>query len=152
MNTIHSIANNKEELKIFIDYLKQEKPSVLLEIGTFKGVSSAIASQYVDKVITIDKYNNLDKENKRSNVKYIIIESEQEKADLIEYIYFDMAFIDGMHRAPYPEKEFKMCKRCGKVLFHDYIDNKAFQGVTDIVNKLDCEIKKPFAFWRQKDD
>ena len=31
-----------------------------------------------------------------------------------------MAFIDGNHRPPYPELDFKMVKKAGVVLFHDY--------------------------------
>lgn len=115
-----------------------------LEIGTYRGVSAAAMSEFVEKVITIDlrfgklEYNRVhqvdprDAEHDRhafwralgvDNIEFIQVEDDAEKKTVIEALDFDFVFIDGAHDATV-RNDFELVKRCGRVLFHDADDNR----------------------------
>ena len=103
-----------------------------LEIGTYRGVSAAEISRYVDRVVTIDlKHGRQEQLGERfdrrafwdslgiDNIELHLIADDTEKAELIDSLDFDFAFVDGAHDATVAD-DFELVKRCGRVLFHDY--------------------------------
>jgi protein-L-isoaspartate O-methyltransferase len=161
-----SVIGRENEREILTRFLVENKINTLLEIGTFKGVATAYISQFVNKIITIDiaeqpgKYK-LWEELDIKNIEHYTVKTENEKAKIIKNLEFDFAFVDGMHRAPFPEKDFNYTAKCGRVLFHDYRPGEImFAGVFDIVNKIiyttkilpygKCEIDLPFAYWNRE--
>lgn len=108
-----------------------------LEIGTYRGVSAAEISQYVDRVITIDlKHGKLEHNGEThdrhafwaslgvDNVTLIQVADDEEKRRVIDGLSFDIAFLDGAHDAAGVRGDFALTKRCGRVLFHDADDNR----------------------------
>lgn len=153
-----SVIRFEDQRKILTDYLLRLKPKFMLEIGTCRGVTTAYMSQFVEQIVTIDVKDYPGRKEfwdemgiKRSNVIFQKVNDESEKRKFIQELDFDFAFVDGGHRRPWPEQDFEMVKRCGRVLFHDYSDDWKYDGVKEIVDKLgNCEIKKPFAYWENK--
>lgn len=107
-----------------------------LEIGTYRGVSAAEMSQYVDKVVTIDLHHGrieqLGEQFDRkafwrklgiNNVQLVLVANDAEKKVFVDAMQFDFAFIDGAHDATVAD-DFALVKRCGHVLFHDADDNR----------------------------
>ncbi len=140
------------------------KPRVLLEIGTLKGLSSAMFARYCPKVITVDiepddmrlkMWKSFGVEEK---IIPVLINSNRQKAQILKKTEFDMAFLDGDHSYGGVRSDFKITKCCGCVLFHDYKpDQKKFKGLVKFVDRL-----KPvthffgmphsrFAIWIAKD-
>ena len=108
----------------------------VLEIGTYRGVSTCEISQYVDRVITIDlidgKLEHTDPGFDRQefwtalgidNIELRLVADDAEKKALVDTLDFDFAFIDGAHDHTVRD-DFEMVKRCGRVLFHDADDNR----------------------------
>ena len=107
-----------------------------LEIGTYRGVSAAEMSQYVERVITIDlKSGRLEQTDpgydRRAfwdsigahNIESILVADDREKKAVIDALEFDFAFVDGAHDQTVRD-DFELVKRCGRVLFHDADDNR----------------------------
>lgn len=148
-------------LEMVLNYLKSR---TILEIGTYRGVSAAVMSQFCDKVITIDlKHGKLEQNNELfdreefwkglgvDNIDLHLIEDDKEKEELIKTLDFDLAFIDGAHDETV-KNDFELVKHCGKVLFHDYDDRKqpCLNYVFDFINTLPREKVKLFdifALW-----
>ena len=108
----------------------------VLEIGTYKGVSAAAISQYVEPVTTIDlvrgRLEHTDPSFDREefwrsmgigNITQILIGNDAEKKAIVDALDFDFAFVDGAHDATV-RNDFELVKRCGLVLFHDAADNR----------------------------
>ena len=135
-----------------------------LEIGTYRGCSTAAIAQYVERVTTIDLlhgYVERDGGFDRlafweslglRNIAFVQVTDDAEKALAVSALDFDFAFIDGGHDAESVRRDFEMVKRCGRVLFHDY-DASGRPGrhhVYDFVNELpadEVEIMGDFALW-----
>lgn len=128
-NTLKKIFENKGYKKV-------------LEIGTYRGLSAAWISYYVNEVITIDlEYGLLDFYSKRfnfpvfpryydiwdfldiKNIHLKLVKNDIEKYEFINAIDFDIAFIDGDHIGGIIN-DFEYCKKCKKILFHDYDNSK----------------------------
>ena len=139
-----------------------------IEIGTYKGTGTALLAHYADKVVTIDKSNYIDKYNfwleygVYNRIESYVINSDEDKADLLSKIDFDFAFIDGDHSKKGVKTDFEIVKKCGRVLFHDYYEqgsgfdmgSAGMQGIVDVVAKLpkdEMTISKPFAYWEKRD-
>ena len=108
----------------------------VLEIGTYRGCSTAEIAQYVERVITIDlKHGRIEQNGEDfdrrafweslgiSNVELILVKDDAEKARIVNALDFDLAFIDGAHDQTVAN-DFALTKRCGRVLFHDADDNR----------------------------
>ncbi len=155
-----SILNATEDEYKFRQMLQKSKYPIkcALEIGTFKGTGTALMAHYAKKVITIDKFNFVDKYafwmefDVYQKIFSYIIEDEEDKKKLIDTLDFDFAFIDGDHTEEGIRSDLACVKRCGRVLFHDYYDDEA-QGIVPVVNELaktDRVINNmPFAYWER---
>ncbi len=121
---------------VFEAVLNGHRDWVVLEIGTYKGVSAAALSEHCALVHTIDlRYGKLEKNggtwDRRAfwdslgadNIMFICVDNDKEKAGVIKHLQFDLAFIDGGHTASAVQRDFDMVKHCGRVLFHDADDN-----------------------------
>ncbi len=135
-----------------------------LEIGTYRGCSSAEIARHCGRVVTIDlRYGKLERNHTKfdraafwnslgvHNIELHLVEDDTEKAALVGTLDFDFAFIDGAHDATV-RNDFAIVERCGKVLFHDY-DAGGRVGrnhVYDFVNSLpkgQVQIMGIFALW-----
>ena len=121
---------------VFEAVLNGKRHWTVLEIGTYKGVSSAVLSQHCAMVHTIDlRYGKLEQNLTTwdrnafwnslgiSNVALHLVDDDKEKADVIRTHHFDLAFIDGGHTTAAVQRDFELVKHCGRVLFHDADDN-----------------------------
>jgi predicted O-methyltransferase YrrM len=108
----------------------------VLEIGTYRGCSTAEIAQYVDRVITIDlKHGRIEQSGEEfdryafwqslgvNNVELRLVKDDAEKARIVNTLDFDLAFIDGAHDQTVAN-DFALTRRCGRVLFHDADDNR----------------------------
>lgn len=172
------IADESTE-KLFCEFITKHKINHVVEIGTFFGTSALAFSLIADKVTTIDikewteaKYLWGALPAVAHKITQIIVSSEKEKADILDNLNFDFAFLDGGHSYSCVRLDFEITKKCGRVLFHDYftaeddipgIDFKIdiakgkdpilFEGVKRFVDTLPKEeviIKKPFAYWEKR--
>lgn len=149
--------------------LKDKGYGTVIEIGTYRGVAAAEMSQYCERVVTFDLKNGrleqLGEPFDRYafwtslgiyNVELALVESDIEKAEIIDGMQFDFAFVDGAHHDPeIIAADFNLVKRCGRVLFHDY-DRRGVVGqdyVCDFVDSLpkhQVEKLDIFALWTNK--
>ena len=135
--------------------LKDMNIKTAFEIGTFRGVSTALLAHYADRVITLDvKYFEEAMylwayAGVMEKIEYIVITDENKK-EVISNIDFDFVFIDGHHDYESVKKDFELTKKCGRVLFHDYLSTCS--GVIKLVDSLpknEVVIKRPFAYWEK---
>lgn len=135
-----------------------------LEIGTYRGCSTAAMAQHVEHVTTIDlRHGYVEREGGFDrlafwhslglhNIRFMQVTDDADKARMVAALDFDFAFIDGGHDAASVRCDFDIVKRCGRVLFHDY-DTSGRPGrhhVYDFVNELpadEVEIIGEFAMW-----
>jgi len=119
-----------------------------LEIGTYRGVSTAEMAQHCEHVITIDlKHGKLEQSGDRfdrrgfwdslgiRNITMLLVEDDAEKKALVDVMLFDFAFIDGAHDETVRD-DFNLVKRCGRVLFHDADDNRMRQHKQNASNHV----------------
>ena len=98
----------------------------ILEIGTFQGLSAAILAEHAHLVTTIDIERQPVAEEVwkffgvRDRIMYAIAKDDVQKAEIVRYTTFDMAFVDGAHDRPNAVFDFALTRRCGHVLIHDY--------------------------------
>jgi predicted O-methyltransferase YrrM len=155
---------------VFEKFLKGKGYKTVLEIGTYKGVSAAEISQYVERVITIDLKQGRVEQTDGSfdrkafweslgikNIELILVADDAEKKAIVDKLEFDFAFVDGGHDAQSVAFDFSIVKRCGRVLFHDADDNskRAFKqdannDVFEFIDKLpkeEVQFVDIFAMW-----
>lgn len=141
-----------------------------LEIGTYRGCSTAEIAQYVERVITIDlKYGKLEYNRDTGtdprdatydreafwqslgidNIDLILVADDAEKAAVVGALDFAFAFIDGAHDEGV-RLDFELTRRCGRVLFHDCDPaGKAPNYVYNFVQSLPGKITQDdiFCLW-----
>lgn len=113
------------------DLLRIIRAQTILEIGTLRGCSAAVFSNYASNIVTIDTASSPESDRIlagevwsylkiRNVVRSFLAHDDIHKLDIIRSQSFDMAFIDGGHS--YEDVQFDFCcvKACGIVLFHDY--------------------------------
>jgi predicted O-methyltransferase YrrM len=162
-----NLPNGAEEIKRFMC----KKPiHRAVEIGTFRGITSALMSQYCNQLVTIDlKSGQYEKQQGKidwndtplrhdiwdaleiNNISLMLINNNTDKQEIINNLQFDFAFIDGDHSYEGVKADFQMVKHCGRVLFHDY--DKA-EGkdcpVRDFIHTIKTgtfEYTTDFAYW-----
>ncbi len=167
-----SALNIRNGAEIIADVMQKDKITTAIEIGTYRGFTSAIMSQYCKELYTFDlKHGRIEQvkdihpeqaEIARSelwkdlgihNIHLALIEDDIEKARILEHMKFDFAFVDGAHDETV-KNDFELVKKCGRVLFHDYDDSgcKAKNHVYDFINTLpkdEVEVIDIFAYWRK---
>lgn len=143
--------------KIFREFLGSRDIKRAVEIGTWRGVSTALIAHYAQQVTTVDityypeampvwMYFGIQKK-----IEYVVVENNEAKKQLLDRMDFDFAFIDGNHSHDEVAYDFELVRKCGRVLFHDY-GIAHCMGVMDFVNHLPNEeliIKRPFAYWEK---
>lgn len=164
-----NLPNGAEDLVMFMN----RKPvNIAIEIGTLKGVTSALMSLHCNKLFTFDLlYGQLEKIKDtadwvdtpiRTEIwKYLgvynkiwfqPIKCNNSKERHIKMIGdFDFAFIDGDHSYEGVKFDFDLVKHCGRVLFHDYDKAPGKKcPVRDFINTIKegkIETTKDYAYW-----
>ena len=164
-NHIHrSVLTDDEQERLFRSFLYGKDIKCAIETGTYKGTTTALLARYADKVVTIDKFNYIDKYafwleyGVHDKIVSYVVEDDADKAVLLSNIDFDFAFLDGDHSVEGVKADFDMVKRCGRVLFHDYYEEGSKydngtakrQGIVPLVDSLpqdEVKIGRPFAYW-----
>lgn len=131
-----------------------------LEIGTYQGISAIVLSQFFEKVVCVSVDHRPRKLMKRNivdhlgltNIEFIDVQDNEQKAKAIQELEFDFCYSDGDHTND-TRTDFELVKHCGKVLFHEYWPIQV--PVWNLVNSLppdevriaayDC-----FAYWERK--
>ena len=162
-----SALNLKDGYEDLVYFLSKRKIKTAVEIGTFRGLTSCVISQYCDNLITIDIENGLVenyetrqlvkkyprrkaiwKELDITNIRQVIINNNQEKADLLKDIEYDFVFIDGDHSYEGVKYDYELVKECNQILFHDYDRREGKSSpVRDFIDTLEItEHTKDFAY------
>jgi predicted O-methyltransferase YrrM len=160
-----SALNIRDGEGVFRSVLQGAGYKHVLEIGTFRGVSAACMAQYVDRVTTIDLHHGRIEQlgqtwDRRGmweqlgidNIDLRLVNDDAEKAEIVNSLDFDFAFVDGCHDSSVAN-DFALVKRCGAVLFHDYDrrGRKELDYVADFIDTLPKhQLKKIdiFALWK----
>lgn len=148
--------------KVITDIFHNNKMKTALEIGTYNGITAAILTDYFEKVITIDifdekiKYKIVEYLGLERDIEFKLVNSEIEKENFINSINFDFAYIDGNHFT-YTYSDWMMTRKCGRCLFHEY--NPDQKAVYDLISSLPQKEVKffqeygkhlNFAYWNNK--
>jgi hypothetical protein len=93
------------------------------EIGTWNGLTAVILSKFFGEVVSVEIIHNQVKHDivrhlGIKNIRFIDIDSNDEKRGIAENLQFDFAYLDGNH-ADDTEIDFAMTQKCGRVLFHE---------------------------------
>ena len=118
--------------------LKGEFPNVIVEIGTYVGISALLLIQYCNCLHTFDITDHPPRQKVwdfagvedndlmcGGNIFFHHIKDDNEKAKILTSIKPDFCFIDGRHHGGI-DVDFNMLKgRCNKFLFHDYCPKKS---------------------------
>lgn len=104
---IHDIifrSSSVEKLDRFRILVERLKPKVVLEIGTYKGLSTAVLASIAEKVYTFDIVHQPWARdiwvalNVNKRIRYIIIQDIYEIEACLEDVKFDFAFMDAEHQ------------------------------------------------------
>jgi SAM-dependent methyltransferase len=150
-----SVAGNEQ---IFIESLSTKSVKTVLEIGTHYGVTAAFFAELGYNVITIDIERSdmavdlWKRLNLSDKITYHIVDNNNEKVKVIDKSNFDFVFIDGDHRSGQVKIDFDAVRKCGNVLFHDYVHGYAgFEGTAEVVDSLpikQIKVMGDFALWQ----
>lgn len=96
----------------------------LVEIGTCNGLTAIVLARHFEHVTTVDNAPNGIKRQIAealgvTNITFIDVADNDEKARVIKALDFDAAFVDGDH-ARDTDTDFALVARCGRVLFHEH--------------------------------
>lgn len=144
---------------LLIDVLEERNQffDCVLEIGTARGMSALILAHWANTVYTIDIYKSawipeiFIEAGVEGRVIPITVTGNEEKAEVVSRLTFDMANIDANHSRAGVQVDFDLTKHCGLLLFHDY--PQAYPGAdgagwvlgrqkTGVVTE-----RIPFAWW-----
>ncbi len=159
-----SATRQESSAAIFKSVLAGKGYKTILEIGTFRGCSAAVMSEYCERLVTIDLIHGM-LENKGqtfdrrafwnslgiTNIELRLIRSDIDKTNIVNAMNFDFAFIDGAHDETV-NADFALVERCGKVLFHDYTkdgrpDHDHVSRLVDSLPQNEVTIMGDFALW-----
>jgi hypothetical protein len=165
-----SALNLPDGEETIIKFMLKKPIHRAVEIGTFRGITSAVMSQCCYELITIDlrygQYEDYKDKFEYCNTPYrtevweklgienivsIQINDNTDKQNVINNNIFDFAFIDGDHSYEGVRDDFEMVKHCGRVLFHDYDKAEGKEcPVRDFIHTIKdgkIETTKDFAYW-----
>ena len=138
-----------------------------VEIGTKFGVGSTFLAHRTKHLITIDivprtepvsVWNYFGVNNK---ITYAVVENDEEKKEYLSDKEFDFAILDGGHTYEEVSFDFECVKKCGRVLFHEYILTESsgkpdkFLPTINFLKTLpqdEITYDDPFAFWEKRND
>ena len=106
--------------------LRLLRPRVLLETGTFKGISTTLWAEHCETVITVDiaprpeAFELWEKAGVSDKIASVKVLNDTAKKALIRQLSFDFAFIDGDHSGEGVRFDFECVKTASAVMFHDY--------------------------------
>ncbi|HEX9810640.1 MAG TPA: hypothetical protein VGA88_00940 [Burkholderiales bacterium] len=94
-----------------------------VEIGTYNGLTAIVLARYFRRVITIDIVDQPQKVEIAAflgvtNVEFVNVADNAEKASVIGSLSFDAAYVDGDH-ARDTFTDFALVGRCRRVIFHE---------------------------------
>jgi predicted O-methyltransferase YrrM len=129
-----------------------------VEVGTCNGLTALVLARYFGEVITIDIAPNDVKRDIAAhlgvtNIRFVDVSDNAEKAEVIKAMTFDGAFSDGDHHKD-AAADFSLLRRCGQVLMHEYWP--AQPAVFDLVNNLprtnpgEVATQNKWALWRSE--
>lgn len=160
--SIMKFQEDVTKFDVFHEIFRYNRCKRIVEIGTCNGVSSVYLSKYCDELITIDiEYSKYAKEIWDycgiSNINYFVVSSDRAKELLLKNMNFDFAFIDGDHDSPGTQFDFNLVKKCGLILFDDYIKEGGvgLLGVKEVVESLPKEELNFYGskvLWRANDN
>ncbi len=136
----------------FREFFKNIKIKIIVEIGTFQGVSTAYMARFAENIFTFDiedypKKYKIWKDFKIINkIHYFTIKNRKEIKNILKNIKFDFAFIDGNHSYKNVKADFELVKHCGKVLFHD-TNYPEQPDVKKFVEEIGAKIIGNIAYW-----
>lgn len=109
-----------------------------VEIGTCKGLTALVLARYFKDVVSIDIVQDPHKREIAkfcgvTNIRFVDVADNKEKAELIRSLQFDGAYVDGDH-ARDTQTDFALVRSCEQVLFHEYWP--AQPSVYRLVNEL----------------
>jgi len=136
------------------------QPKIIVELGTFKGLATALLASISDKVYTFDIKKQAIAEplwellKVRDKIAYTIVNSTVDIGHYLKKhkIYPDFVFADGPHRH-YSDvmKIFNMFKNLGakRILFDDA--NSQWPGTLQVAEEIEAKIyDNRFAYWEAK--
>lgn len=167
--SVLSIRGNEGE-DVFREVMQGKGYQYAIEIGTYRGVGAAVMSQFCECVHTFDlRHGRIEQLGETwdrqafwkrlgvaDKIALHLVNDDDEKAQHIEAMDFDFAFIDGAHDRTSVERDFNLVKRCGNVLFHDY-DRRGIPDKDQVCDFVDSLPKHQvrtfdlFALWTDTD-
>lgn len=125
-----------------------------VEIGTYNGITALILARYFEEVVTFDIFPHTAKKAIAefagvTNVRFVDVKDNAEKARLIKRLDFDAAYVDGDHKND-TLTDFALVRRCERVIFHEYWDLQVpvYKLVNSLRDKGDrVVVEGKFAFW-----
>lgn len=159
--------------KRFRNFWENVDFDVAVEIGTYKGLSTALIAQFARRVHTFDtvdyreKYRIWKELKVSRNISFYLIKSrtmgkdtftsfagthiptgkEADIKTILDKIKFDIAFIDGEHNYKNVKADFELVKKCGRVLFHDV--DPQFVEVNKFVREIGTKINGNIGYWEK---
>ena len=139
---------------------------IILEIGTYHGASAVVLAHFADRVITVDVTPPSDRQALRDIYRWLAPEiaaricqvwvpDNAAKATLVASLHFDMAFLDGGHSEMQTALDFRITRKCGTCLFHDYpMSGSGCDGPGIVLDRASDENDgvvttcEPFGWWR----
>lgn len=158
------ISSAVEPTNFLTNFVQQLKPHGIIEIGTYKGISTAVLASISKHVYTFDiAYRDveyiLDLFHIRHKVSICVAPQEQidfEINTLVNYwngywknkLNFNFAFVDGKHEYESVKHDFSLVKFTGRVLFHD----ASYEPIKKFLNEIPITIvdkEGNFGYWQQ---
>lgn len=118
-----------------------------IEIGTYRGVSTAILSEYCEKIDCVDIVDQPERVEywkflEINNATYHLAKDDGDKkrivSQLIEDHCIDLVFVDGDHSYDSARADIDLCKGTPFILVHDY-NKQHFPGVVQAVGETKGE-------------
>lgn len=116
-----------------------------IEIGTFRGVSTAILSEYCMHIDCVDIVDQPERKSywdflEVKNAKYHLATDNADKCRIVSELIadnnIDFVFVDGDHSYESARQDIDLCDSVKTVLVHDY-SHTHFPGVVKAVDETD---------------
>ena len=118
------------------------------ELGTYKGVSTAVLSEYADEVRTLDIMPDKDRQKiwdylGISNIKSYVIQTQKERDEQLLDIaqWAELMFIDGGHLANDILVDEQLTRECKYRIFDDASVGNSWKDVRNCLDNLPDEFE-----------